>query len=60
VGLTAGLIIFSSMWISIYAQLPVFKISFILAAIILFYGINQVWKITKILGCSGKVNKRKQ
>jgi len=54
VSLMIGLILFASLWVWIYAELPAFKMIFILTLIILYYGITQAWKITKILGISGK------
>jgi hypothetical protein len=57
VGLFFGLTALAWLWIAVYDQLPAFKIIFIETLIILYFGANQFYQITKILNFHSKDKK---
>lgn len=54
------MIALASLWVWVYEELPAFKIIFILTACILYYGITQTLRITKILSSADTHNTRRQ
>ena len=54
IGVISGLTFIAWIWISLYAELPAFKLILIETLIILYFGVNQCYQITKILNIYNK------